>query len=87
MKSLKLLLLPDMVEAQSQLQIDAQKELDELIAIIQPFAESYQMHKNDDRRVTSLKTVLAMNTSIEDWKSAHDAVFGVEEVKSTEEVV
>jgi hypothetical protein len=64
-----------------------EKRIEELENLLRPFAEAYRLHKDDDRRVTSLKTVLAMNTSLEDWKSAYETLYGVEKVKSTEEVV
>lgn len=61
-----------------------EKRIEELEALLRPFAEAYRLHLRDDKRVTQLKMSMSMNTSVEDWRSAFVALYGepviVEEV-------
>ena len=64
-----------------------EKRIQELEALLRPFAEAYRLHKDQDVVMSKLKARLVADTSPSDWEAAYVAVYGVEEVKSTEEVV
>lgn len=53
-----------------------QKRIEELEKLLRPFAEAYHLHKDDDRRVAELKSVMAMNTSVEHWRAAFVELYG-----------
>lgn len=63
-----------------------QKRIEELEKLLRPFAEAYRLHLGDDRRVSELKSVMAMDTSVEDWKAAYECLYGPVSVSVTEEV-
>lgn len=53
-----------------------QKRIEELEKLLRPFAEAYRLHLRDERRVSELKSVMAMDTSVEDWRAAFVALYG-----------
>lgn len=71
----------------AHLNADLQERIANLENLLRPFAEAYRLHLRDDRRVSELKSVMAMDTSVEDWRLAFVELYGemvkepVEEVK------
>lgn len=62
------------------------RRIAELEKLLRPFADAHRLHLNDDRRVSELKSVMVMDTSVEDWRAAFVHFYG-EDVKQAVEKV
>ena len=57
-----------------------EERIEMLENLLRPFAEAYRLHLRDDRRVTELKSVMAMNTKVDHWRAAYVELYGEEKV-------
>ncbi len=62
-----------------------EKRIEELENLLRPFAEAYRLHLRDERRVNELKTVMAKDTSVEEWRAAYVELYGAVPVHVSEQ--
>lgn len=53
-----------------------EERIEKLENLLRPFAEAYRLHKDDNRRVSEVKSVMAMDTSLEAWRLAFVELYG-----------